>query len=113
MRGEISFEKAAKIAELSMELQPAATRKVVGEQLSSKETALLVQTILNEPDRKEEILVTSINELTPAPPEVLEFVKEYGAEERMFMAGNCPRCDLEYKIDWTLHTIWWEEDSDE
>ena len=67
LKGELSFDKATQITELPMEYQPSATEKVVKEQLTTRETELLVNSLLEQPKRMEEILSKPIVELTPPP----------------------------------------------
>ena len=112
-KGDISFEKANMIANLPIEYHSLAAEKIVTEQLTTRETKLLVKTISEQPEQLKEILSRPIIELTPPPNEIQEFVKEYGSGQPKFESGTCPICGTRYVANWVSLHINWENAPDE
>lgn len=107
----IKTSHAREIAELPKEDQPAVVARVVNENLSFKDTEMLVHAVKDHPDKKEEILAKPINELTLPPKDIQEFEERHGPEQPKFEVGKCPRCGAEYVINWPLCRINWREKS--
>lgn len=103
--GKVNLSKALKISELLKEDQPVVVQKVIEEKPSEEQTEWLVTTILEKPEKKDEILTKSIIELTPPPREIQEFEKKYGPNRPKFSNEVCPHCGQSLIVNWPLQMI--------
>lgn len=85
----IKTSHARELAELPKEDQFAVLERVANEKLSFRETETLVHAIKDHPESREEVLVKSVDELTPPPKDIQEFEEEH-AEQPKFETGQCP-----------------------
>ena len=108
--GNISFDKAAEIAEMPLDIQPSVIEKVVKENLSLKETTMLVQAIIEQPERMDEIISGPISKLALPPLDIKKFDEKYGQKQTKFEKGRCPDCGAEYVINWVLNRMNWRHD---
>jgi hypothetical protein len=104
---------AREITELPKLDQPKVLEKASRDSLSSRETALLIRTLKERPDEREDILSRPIIELTPPPDDIQEYEEKYGLERSKYEKVGCPYCRRELLVNWVLGRINKGEDRDD
>jgi len=103
--GKISISHARKIVELPKEVQGEVVKKVVNENLSHDQTAVIVNAIKKEPERKDEILAMPIGAIAETREET-ERAVELAPEEPVMEVVKCPHCGKEIWVNWITHKLY-------
>jgi len=110
-RNKISVVHAREIVELPKEAQPEVVKKVVEEDLSSRQTALLVHALkrAESEDEKRRVLqlpVKALAEIYEREPE--KFAEAVTSEkEEIVETFTCPGCGRKAIVDWVEKTLRW------
>lgn len=109
-RGKITLAHAREIVELPKEVQPEAVKKVVEENLSSRETAMLAHALKKAESEEERrrVLQTPIKALAEAyeqPERVVEAA--LSEKDEIVETFTCPGCGRKAVVDWVEKKLTW------
>jgi len=110
-RGKITTTHARKLVQLPKETQPDVVKRVVLDDLTSKETEELVNAIKKEPENKDYILSLPIKGMAKTVEELKRLVST-APEEAVLETLVCPHCGKGIWVDWVARRIYAKRDSD-